>query len=151
MILNYIPNFQKLVLKKFNHCSKRPLFKHKSLKREARMEKILYYCKGIYQDAKNSNENTIYFSSHFIPKKWNVEMLSPFAMDDNKLYIYLLVCQYPKFNLLVKPLQMHYSLLWNFFVLNQSQGYWLLSIAFFFALIICIPMILDVHKVQALN
>jgi hypothetical protein len=38
-------------------------------------------------------------------------MLSPFAMDDNKLYIYLLVCQYPMFRLLLKPLQMHYSLL----------------------------------------
>ncbi len=56
------------------------------------MEKILYYCKGVYQDVKNSNEDTIYFSSHFIPKKWSVEMLSPFVMDDNKLYIYLLVC-----------------------------------------------------------
>jgi hypothetical protein len=61
MILNSIPKFQKLVSKKFNHCSKKPLFKHKNLEREARMEKILYYCKGVQQDVKNSNENTIYF------------------------------------------------------------------------------------------
>jgi hypothetical protein len=43
------------------------------------------------------------------------------------------------------------TLLVKLCVLNQNDGYWLLSYAFDFAFTLCIAMQVDVVKVQALN
>jgi hypothetical protein len=73
------------------------------------VERVLYCCKFTCQDVENCGENEVCFLNHPIP--WNIGMLSPFVMDDNKLFIYLLNCRYFKLRLLLKPLQIHSFLL----------------------------------------
>jgi hypothetical protein len=60
--------------------------------------------------------NLVCFPNYFVQKiPLNIKMLTQFAMDYNKFYIYFPKCHYSKLGLLfMKLLQICYSLLWNF-------------------------------------
>ncbi len=66
--------FSKVNLKKIQSLLQKILLeKKKKWEGEAKVEGILYYCKDIHQDVENSNQNTICFPSHPIPR--NIRIL----------------------------------------------------------------------------
>jgi hypothetical protein len=114
MTIKFVLDFQKLAWKKLKlHCKDYYLDK-KSNKGWQEWKKFCMLQACLPKCWKLQWRQGLFLESSYSKKHWSIGMLSPFAMDENKLFIYLLECQYFRLGLLFKPLQIFTFLLWSF-------------------------------------